>query len=105
MSILDKLLDKRGVKNIEELSKEERAIFDGYKRTLTGKTITIKDLEEFCRSQIRIIEGRFAGPDNRYDSYLKASLHVYLTLLQALEAPKVERENLERYLISMITEQ
>lgn len=105
MSILDKLLSQKGIKNIEELSPEERATFDKYKLTLTGKTVTIKDLEDFCRSQIRIIEGRFAGPETKYDPYLKASLHVYLTLIQAIEAPKVERANLERYLISMIQEQ
>lgn len=105
MSLLDKLLDKKGIKNIDDLTLEERAIFDGYKVTLTGKNVSIKDLEEFCRNQIRIIEGKFSGPDDTHDSYLKACLHVYLTLLKAIEAPKVERENLERYLIAIISEQ
>lgn len=104
MSILDKLLEKKGIKSIDDLSPEERAIFDNYKVTLTGKTVTIKDLEEFCRSQVRIIEGKFSGPPSPHDVYLKACLHVYLTLLQAIEAPKVERANLEKYLIAMINE-
>lgn len=105
MSILDKLLDKRGIKNIDDLSKEERAVFDNYKTTLTGKTVTIKDLESFAESQIQLIEGKFAGPPSPHDPYLKACLHIYLTLLKAIRAPKVERERLERYLIAMIQEQ
>lgn len=105
MSLLDKLLDKKGIKNVDELSKEERAVYDNYKLTLTAKTVTVKDLEAFCRSQITLIEGKFAGAETKYDSYLKACLHVYLTLLKAIDAPKVERENLERYLIALIKEQ
>lgn len=105
MSLLDKFLDKKGIKSIEDLTPEERATYDGFKTTLTGKTVTIKNLEDFCRSQIRIMEGRFAGPPTPHDVYLKACLHVYLTLLKAIEAPKVERDNLERYLIALIQEQ
>lgn len=105
MSILDKLLDKKGIKNIDELTPDERAIYDSYKTTLTGKTVTIKDLETFCKSQITIIEGKFSGPETKYDPYLKACLHVYLTLLKAIDAPKVERDNLERYLIALVKEQ
>ncbi len=105
MSLLDKLLEKRGIKNLNELTDEERAVFDNYKLTLTGKDVKISDLEKFCRSQITLIEDKFGGPDNKYDSYLKASLHVYLTLLKVIEAPKVERANMERYLIALIQEQ
>lgn len=105
MSLLDKLLSKKGIKSIDDLSPEERSVFDGYKRTLTAKTITVKDLEEFCRSQVKLIEGKFGGPPSPHDVYLKACLHVYLTLLAAIEAPKVEKENLERYLIALIAEQ
>lgn len=104
MSILDKLLDKKGIKSIDELSAEERAIFDGYKLTLTSKGVTITDLQKFCRSQIALIEDKFGSAESKYDHYLKACLHIYITLLKAIEAPKVERENLERYLIALINE-
>jgi len=105
LSLLDKLLSKKGIKSVDELTPEERAIFESYKLTLTKKEVGIKDLEAFCRSQIAIIEGKFAGQENKYDYYLKACLHVYLTILKAIEAPKVERANLEKYLIGIINEQ
>ncbi len=103
MSLLDKLLAKRGIKDFKDLSPEERVTFEGYKNVLTGKTLTIKNLEDFCRMQVRIIESRFANDaEGKVDVYTKACLHVYLNLLMAMEAPKVERENMEKYLVSLI---
>jgi hypothetical protein len=105
MSLLDKLLSKNGISNLDELTSEERAIYDGYKLTLTAKDVTVKNIENFCRSQVKLIEDKFGSPETKYDAYLKACLHVYLTILKAIEAPKVERENMERYLIALIKEQ
>lgn len=103
MNLLARLLEKRGIDKVEDLTVEEKTVFDRYKVVLTGEAVTVESLKAFCKSQITLIEARFAGPDSTHDVYLKASLHVYLNLLKAIEAPEAERESLERYLTQLIT--
>lgn len=103
MNLLSKLLEKRGISKVEELSIEEKVVFDRYKVVLTGEAVTIDTLKEFCKAQIAIIEARFASPATEHDVYLKACLHVYLNLLKAIEAPQAERESLEKYLTQLIS--
>ncbi len=103
MSILDKVLTSKGIQKYEDLNADEKATFDRYKFILSGKTkITIEMLEQFCRGQISLIEDKFASSETKSDTYLKACLHVYLNILKLIDAPKVEREGMERYLISLI---
>lgn len=101
ISILTKLLNKRGITNEDELTKEEKEVFDRYKMILMGDTVTIDTLKEFCKQQVRAIEDKCDGV-NPLTNMQQASLHVYLTLIKAIEAPEVERESLERYLTQLI---
>lgn len=103
MNLLSKLLEKRGINKVEDLSIEEKVVFDRYSVVLTGEAVTIETLKEFCKSQIKLIEAVFAGAEQKNDVYLKACLHVYLNLLKAIEAPQAERESLEKYLTQLIT--
>ena len=102
MSLLSRLLQKRGITKEEDLSLEEKKVFDSYKRVLTGEEMTVPVIKQFCQNQIKLIENKFAGPPSDHDLYLKASLHVYLNLLKTIEAPESERESLERYLVQLI---
>jgi hypothetical protein len=101
LSLLNKLLNKRGIEKEEDLSKEEKDIFDKYKLVLSGELVTIETLKEFCRSQIKIIESKCDGI-TPLTNLQQASLHVYFNLLKAIEAPESERESLERYLTQLI---
>lgn len=103
MSLLSKLLQKYGVEKEEDLSVEEKATFDNYKRVLSAETLTVETLKEFCKSQIRIIETKCADGITRPTDIQLAALHVYLNLLRAIEAPEAERESLERYLNQLIS--
>lgn len=105
MSILDKVLTAKGIKNYDDLTADEKVVFDRYKYVLSGKNkVTIEMLEEFCRGQVGLIEDKFASGETKYDTYLKACLHIYLNILKLIDAPKVEREGMERYLISLINQ-
>jgi hypothetical protein len=101
ISLLTKLLKKRGIEKVEDLSKEEREVFDKYKLVLSGELVTIETLKEFCRSQIISIENKCDGI-NPLTTMQQASLHVYMTLIKAIEAPEAERASLERYLTQLI---
>lgn len=99
--VLSKLLEKRGIARIEDLAPEEKAQFDKWKLVLTGATVTLDTLKEFCQSQIRIIESRCDGI-TPLTTLQQASMHVYINLLKAIEAPEAERESLERYLTQIV---
>ena len=102
ISLLTKLLNKRGIEKEEDLSKEEKEIFDKYKLVLSGDLVTIETLKEFCRSQIISIENKCDGV-TPLTTLQQASLHVYMTLLKAIEAPEAERASLEQYLTQLIS--
>ncbi len=100
---LSQLLQKRGIEREEDLSPDEKAVFDRYKAVLNGETVTVDKIREFCDSQIKLIQAKFAdSAPNSNDLYLKACLHVYLNILKAIDTPEMEREALERHLTSLI---
>ena len=100
MDILSKLFQKRGINGVEELNAEERQVFETYQRTLSKRELTMEDLGVFLESQIGIIEARWR--DHETTKEKKADLipyhTVYKTLLQAIKAPELERQQLENYL-------
>ena len=103
MSILSKLLTKWKIDKIEDLSQEERVVYDNYNKILSGKNeVTIDSLKEFMRAQIKIIEHKFADGETKNDLYFKACLHVYLNLLKVIEAPEAERESTELHLNQLL---
>lgn len=91
-------LAKKGVEREEDLTPEEKIVFQKYQLILSGELVTVDTLKAFCQSQIRIIESACNGKDP-LTAIQQAGLHVYLTLLKAIDAPQAERESLERMLI------
>lgn len=104
MNILTKLLKRKGIEKIEDLSADERVVFDNYKATLAKEQLTIEDFKRFLETQITIIEGKWKNYD--LENAKKAELipyhTVYKTLLQAIEAPLVEKRALEEVLLQQV---
>lgn len=102
---LSKLLEKRGINSVKELTQEEKATFDRYKIILSGETVSVDKIKEFCKTQIQLIEERISSQATNLSSpYLAPCLHVYLNILRAIEAPEKERELLEQHLTQLINE-
>lgn len=101
MSLIDKLLGKRGVEKVEDLGPEEQAQIQKWNIILRGESITVHALKEFCQSQIRIIESKCDGVTG-LTNMQQACLHVYMNLLKAIEAPEAERASLEKYLTQLL---
>lgn len=100
---LSKLLEKVGVEKEEDLSPEEKVVFQRYKVILSGETVSVESIKAFCQAQIKLIEDKIAaGPTLEASPYLAPCLHVYLNLLKAIEAPEQERESLEQHLTQLI---
>ena len=103
-NLIEKLLNKRGIKNIEELDKDEKETFEGWQSILSKEELTIGDVKQFCQSQVDVIENKWK--DYNTENEKKAELipyhTVYKTLLLAIDSPRSARENLENQLLQMI---
>ena len=102
---LKEYLEKRGVKEIQELSEDEKATFDKWNKILNTKEIEIKDLEQLL-SELRekaIVE--IADPDNspKKDAKEKAMITICDSLLSLIKSPKEEKEQLEKHLDSLLS--
>lgn len=103
-NILSKILGKRGINNVNELSPEEKQTFDNWEKILSKEELSIEDIKQFCKTQIGLIEGKWS--DLNIEQGKKSELipyhTVYRTILQAIDSPKVVREALERQLNELI---
>lgn len=104
MNLLSKLLQKRGINKEDDLTLEEKKVFDGYKKVLSNDAITVDDIKKFCESQIKTFENNIADGKTQPTPIQLGSLHVYLKVLKMIEAPLAEREALERHLNQIISE-
>ena len=104
MSILSRLLEKKGIKSTEELTPEERVDFDNWKRILSKEDIELSDVEEFCASNIKNIEAKFKDLDNSKEKLERLVLlhSVYSSLKNLINSPRAEREQLEQYLTQLL---
>lgn len=102
--LLTKLLRKRGIESIEELDAEEVKTFQEWQAVLSKEELTIKDIKDFCQTQVDMIENKWT--DLNLEQTKKAELipyhTVYKTLLRAIDSPKAIREALEKNLIQLI---
>lgn len=104
MSILDRLLKKRNIKDTNELDAEERKVYDDWRKILSKDELTLEDIKEFCKTQCEIIEGKWRNYDLEQNKKGElVSYHsVYKTILLAIDSPKIAREALENQLNEMI---
>ena len=100
--ILEKLLKKRGINDLEELDKEEKATFENWQATLTKDELTVEDIKVFLQGQISVIEGKWAGPDGIMKAELIPMHTCYKLLLSAINSPRSAREALEKNLNQLI---
>lgn len=105
--LINKLFEKKGVNKITDLSPDEKKEYDRWQSIMDGTEITVAKIKEFCEIQIKMIEEKFATPDNsdKKDAFLKASLHIYISLLKLINSPETERANLEKHLSDLINQQ
>lgn len=102
--LLYKLLAKRGIKELSELSSEEKKDFDTWQAILSKEELNLEDIKQFCQTQCEIIKQKWSDYNISEDK--KAELipyfTVYSTLLVAIDSPQIARKSLELQLIEMI---
>ena len=103
--LLSKLLAKRGIEKLDDLSKEEKEWFDAKQRILSQQDdITVDDFKKFCQSQIDLIQDQWKNLDNTtLKNERLVILHtVYSTILKVATGSKTEREMLEDHLQQLL---
>ncbi len=100
--ILEKILKKRGINDLEELDKEEKATFETWQATLSKDELTPEDIKVFLQSQISIIEGKWANIESENKEKLIPYHTCYKLLLAAINSPKSARDALEKNLLQLI---
>ena len=102
--LIDKLFNRRGIKDINDLQPEEKATYENWEKILSKEELTMADLKEFCKTQIAVIEGKWS--DYAVDNAKKAEMipyhTVYKTLLLAIDSPRSAREAMEIQLQQLI---
>ncbi len=105
MSILSRILEKRGIKSPNELDSEEKKTFESWEKVLSKKEeVTIEDVKKFCKRQCEIIEGKWKDyemPQSKKAEMLPYFV-VYRTLSSIIDSPDVEKEQLEKYLNQLL---
>uniref|UniRef100_A0A6H1ZDQ0 Uncharacterized protein n=1 Tax=viral metagenome TaxID=1070528 RepID=A0A6H1ZDQ0_9ZZZZ len=103
-ALLAKLLDKRKIHALTDMTGEERSKFDEWNFILEKEELDSNQLRSFCEHQIALIEQRWNKEELSEKSITKlVQQHiVYKQIISALEAPKEEKQRLIKYLEEMI---
>lgn len=104
MSILTKLLEKRGIKDVHELDSEEKVNFENWQRILSKEDIEINDISEFCKTQLAVIEQKFKDVSISDTEKARMTLvySVYASIRDVIGGKRMEREALEKYLVGLL---
>ena len=102
--LIEKLLEKRKIKDISELTGDEKETFDKWEQILSQGEMTVDRISEFCQAQVKTIEAQLKNLDNppQKNERLIIYFNVYKTLSNLIDNPQAERESLERYLQQLI---
>lgn len=103
---LQELLDKRGVKDVTDLTPEEAQQFDSWNKTLSEGELTVPKIKEFCELQLHTIDTQMSKLDNSHqmnDRFIL--LHtVYTKFINLIESPEKQKEETEKYLNQLLVD-
>lgn len=104
--LIEKYLFKKGIEKPEDLSLEEKKVFDGWQSVLGKEELTMDDLKNFMNGQVTAIENRWKDllVSKKSKSELIPYHTVYKILLSVMDAPKSMKEALEVQLNQLINQ-
>jgi len=102
--LIEKLFQKRGINDVNDLSEEEKRNFDEWQGVLAKEQLTPNDIKEFLSRQIGVIESKWQ--DLTMENAKKAELipyhTVYTLLLRVIDSPLESKRQIEQLLESLI---
>lgn len=105
-NVFSSLFEKNGIKDINDLSPEERATYENYEQILSAGEMTVDKVVKFCESQASIIETQFGNTDNSPEKTARLAYQhaIYKLIVKAITAPQEARKRLEEELQKKIKE-
>lgn len=104
MSILNKILEVRGLKR-HELNEEEKQQFEQWEEVLSEE-MTAETLSNFLKDQIKRLQKELIESSKARDvdksSYLSARIENYETMVDFVDEPERTKERLEEHLKELI---
>jgi membrane-associated HD superfamily phosphohydrolase len=104
MSILNKILEVRGLKR-HELTEEEKIQFDEWEDVLRDE-LTVENMSNFLKQQIKRLQKELIESSKARDvdksSYLSARIENYEVLVGFVDEPERTKERLEKHLEELI---
>lgn len=111
MSILNRLLEKKGLKSKEDLTPQERAQFENWSKILESE-LTVADIEKNINNELKRLNEEWLAEDSKNPfNYLfhwkkevetKARIKNYNIILNLISNKAKEKENLIKYIKSLI---
>lgn len=104
MNILDNWLKKKNINHYDELSEEEKKIYDEYEKALNVPELKVEDIEIFVRQQLNLLSNEIISFTNseKKDLFIKAQMSVMRSILafitKDLETKKMVEEKLKKEL-------
>lgn len=104
MSLLDNWLKKKNISCYDELTEDEKKVYDEYEKALNVPEIKVEDIESFVRQQLNILSNDIINFSNseKKDTFIKAQMSVLRIILafitKDLEVKKMVEEKLKKEL-------
>jgi len=98
--MLDRILQKLGIKSIDDLKPAEKATWVAWSKVLGRQDVTIEDLKKLLPIELERANIELRNHENsaQKDSYYKAYCSLLATLTKMIVAPTQEREQLKAML-------
>lgn len=101
MSLLNKYLQKIGVKSYDELNSEEKETFREWEVALSGRKLTDEDVQNFLSQELEIAIARLTEVDlpKETEIFRKMEVKMIRKIQTFLNAPQIEKKLLENQLL------
>ena len=102
--ILEKYLQKLGVKSYAELNSEEKETYKQWEQSIAGRRLTDEDVKTFLNTELETAIGRLIEVDLKKEDevFRKCEVKMIKKILKFLDSPRVEKEILEKQIESRL---
>lgn len=96
--ILERYLQKLGVKSYAELNAEEKETYKQWEQAISGRKLTDDDVKEFLNTELETAVNRLTEVDLKKEDevFRKCEVKMIKKILKFLDSPRIEKEILEK---------
>ena len=96
-SLIERLLNKRGIKSIDDLKAKEREVYQAWMQVLTKPDTTIDDIKRVLPIETERVNAELRKYDNteRKELYLKAYANLLTFFTTLITSPEKQRNELK----------